>query len=136
MTTKLIPSLLAAAAMASAAPRPDMVVSTDWLAKHSADPGIVILHVAANRTAYDAGHIPGARFVPLAELAVTRNGVPNELANVDDLKKAMEAAGVSDDSRIVLRHLFQTDDNFHNDSCRWCLNIPLVDLELRHEIRS
>jgi thiosulfate/3-mercaptopyruvate sulfurtransferase len=60
------------------------------------------LDVAANRTAYDAGHIPGARFVGLPQLVVTRDGIPNELPPVADLKKVLEAAGVSDDSRIIL----------------------------------
>lgn len=102
MTMKFFGSLLVITAIASAASHPDMLVSTDWLAKHSTDANVVILHVAPNRTAYDAGHIPGARFVALPELAVTRDGILNELAPVDDLKKVMEAAGVSDDSRVIL----------------------------------
>jgi thiosulfate/3-mercaptopyruvate sulfurtransferase len=102
MTTKFLGSLLAVTAIVSAATRPDMLVSTDWLAKHSTDAKVVILHVAPNRTAYDAGHIPGARFVALPELAVTRDGIPNELAPVSDLTKVMEAAGVSDDSRVII----------------------------------
>ena len=101
MTTKLfLPALVAA--VLCAAPRPDILVSTDWLANHSADAKVVVLHIAASRATYDAGHIPGARFVALPELAITRDGVPNELAPVSDLKKVMEAAGVSDDSRVIL----------------------------------
>ena len=102
MTAKLMGSLLAIAAMASAATHTDMLVSTDWLAQHSTDARVVILHVAPNRTIYDNGHIPGARFVALSDLAVTVNGVPNELAPVADLKKVLEAAGVSDDTRVIL----------------------------------
>jgi thiosulfate/3-mercaptopyruvate sulfurtransferase len=79
-----------------------MVVSTDWLASHLSDPKIVILHVSANRTAYDAGHIPGARFVAQGDLAVTKDGVPNELPEVDKLKVLLESAGVSDDTRVIL----------------------------------
>jgi thiosulfate/3-mercaptopyruvate sulfurtransferase len=91
--------LLAAAAPAL---RSDMVVSGDWLAQHLNDPKIVILHVSRDRSAYDAGHIPGARFLPLTELAVTREGVLNELPPVDALKTLFERAGVSDDSRVIL----------------------------------
>ena len=79
-----------------------MLVSTDWLSKHLADANVVVLQVSANRTAYDAGHIPGARFVGLPDLVVTRNGVPNELPEVPALKKVFEAAGVSDNSRVIL----------------------------------
>ena len=94
--------LLATTALASAAVHPDMLVSTEWLAQHTTDTNVVILHVAANRTIYDNGHIPGARFLPLTELAVTVNGVHNEFPPVADLKKLLETAGVSDASRVIL----------------------------------
>src|SRR5882757_6491370 len=100
MIGKMFGTLLAVATLASAATRSDMLVTTDWLAMHQSDAKVVILHVAANRTAYDGGHIPGARFVGLPQLVVSRDGVLNELPPVADLKKVVEAAGVSDDSRV------------------------------------
>jgi thiosulfate/3-mercaptopyruvate sulfurtransferase len=54
-----------------------LLVQTNWLAAHLNDSNVVVLHVAPNRTSYDAGHIPGARFLPLSDVAVTRNGLPN-----------------------------------------------------------
>ena len=104
MTAKLLGSALAATLTLAAAPaaRKDMLVSTDWLAQHVNDANVVVLHVSANRTAYDAGHIPGARFVGLPEIAITRNGVPNELPDVPVLKKVFEGVGVSDNSRVIL----------------------------------
>jgi thiosulfate/3-mercaptopyruvate sulfurtransferase len=101
MTAKFFASFLALASLTAAATRPDMLVSTDWLAKHLTDSKVVVLHVSGNRTAYDAGHLPGARFVPLSDLAITRDGIPNELPPVADLKKVLEAAGVSDDTRVI-----------------------------------
>ena len=101
-TTKTLGALVAVSVIAAAAPRPEMLVSTDWLSQHLTDSKVVILHVAANRAAYDAGHIPGARFLAEADIVVTRDGVPNELPSVADLKRVMEAAGVSDGSRVVL----------------------------------
>jgi thiosulfate/3-mercaptopyruvate sulfurtransferase len=101
MTAKFFGSFLALASLTAAATRPDMLVSTDWLAKHLTDSKVVVLHVSGNRTAYDAGHLPGARFVPLSDLAITRDGIPNELPPVADLKKVLEAAGVSDDTRVI-----------------------------------
>jgi thiosulfate/3-mercaptopyruvate sulfurtransferase len=79
-----------------------MLVTTDWLAQHRNDPKLVVLHVSANRTEYEAGHIPGARFVALSDLAITRDGVHNEVPATGDLQKLMESAGVSDDSRVIL----------------------------------
>ncbi len=90
------------ACMAAPAVRSNMLVSTDWLSQHLNDQKLVILHISGNRTAYDAGHVPGARFVPLSDFVTTRDGIPNELPAVADLKKVFEAAGVSDESRVIL----------------------------------
>ena len=97
-----IGTALAIATTAFAASRPEMLVSTDWLAQHASDAKVVIVHVAANRAVYDAGHIPGARFIALSDMAITRDGIPNELAPVPDLKRVMEGAGISDDTRVIL----------------------------------
>ena len=90
--------IVAMAAIAAGATRPEMLVSTDWLSQHLSDPRIVVLHVSANRTGYDAGHVPGAGFVALSDLVVARDGIPNELPPAADLQRVMEHAGVSDDS--------------------------------------
>ncbi|MGA2327353.1 MAG: sulfurtransferase [Bryobacteraceae bacterium] len=90
------------AASAAAGPRLEMLVSTGWLADHLNDRNVVVLHIARDRAHYDAGHIPGACFVPWSELMVTREGVPNELPPVADIKRLFERCGVSDYSRVVL----------------------------------
>lgn len=82
--------------------RSSMIVTTDWLADHLRDPKVVVLHIAGDRADYNAGHIPGARFVSLSDIAVTKNGVPNELPSVAHLKKVFESVGVGDDSRAIL----------------------------------
>jgi thiosulfate/3-mercaptopyruvate sulfurtransferase len=79
-----------------------LLVQTNWLAAHLNDSNVVVLHVAPNRTSYDAGHIPGARFLPLSDVAVTRDGIPNQLPTVDAMKIAFERVGVGDKSRIVI----------------------------------
>ena len=104
MTARTFGSVLVFALTCAAAPavRSDMLVSTDWLAQHLSDPNLVILHISRDRAAYDAGHIPGARFVGQSELVVTRDGILNELPPAADLKALFERAGVSDDSRVIL----------------------------------
>jgi thiosulfate/3-mercaptopyruvate sulfurtransferase len=82
--------------------RGELLVSANALERTLDEPGTVVLHVGRDRQSYDAGHIPGARFVPLSSLVVEREGVPNELPPVAQLEEAFEAAGVSDDSRVVL----------------------------------
>lgn len=99
-------SSLIAAAFADTAKEPavrsEMLVSTEWMAKHIEDPKVVVLHIAKERQSYDAGHIPGARFVPWDELTATRDGVPNELPPVADLQKLFERLGVGDEARLIL----------------------------------
>lgn len=84
--------------------RSEMLVSTDWLAGHLDDPGLIVLSVSSDRDFYLSGHIPGARYLSLGDIAVTRNGVPNELPPVDQLQRVFEALGIAnaEDSRIVL----------------------------------
>jgi thiosulfate/3-mercaptopyruvate sulfurtransferase len=77
-------------------------VSADSLAAALADPGTVVLHVARDRSGHDAGHIAGARFLPLGAIVVERDGVPNELPEPAVLDSVFESLGVTDDSRVVL----------------------------------
>ncbi len=80
----------------------NMLVQTSWLAAHLSDKNLVILHVGANRAGYDAGHIPGARFLALSEIAVRRDGIPYNLPEMKQLKITFERLGVGDHSHVVL----------------------------------
>ena len=82
--------------------RSEMLVSTDWLAKHINDRDVFVIHVAAERKLFDDGHIPGARFLSSKEILTTRNGVANELPATADLQKVFEQLGVGDTGRIVI----------------------------------
>ena len=81
--------------------RSDMVVSTEWLAKNLERPELVVLHVAGARSGYDEGHIPGARFTSVRDVAVER-GTTNELPPVEDLVAWVRRLGMNERSRIVI----------------------------------
>lgn len=98
-TAALVLAYAAAAAAGESAPT---LVSTAWLAKHLGDPGLVVLHVSAQRADYDAGHVPGARFLPWAALTPSRDSLSVELPAAAALDSLLEAAGVRDDSRLVI----------------------------------
>ena len=104
MKIRLLSCLIVFSLVVSAAPalRSDMLVTTAWLGQHLNDSKLVILQVSRDRTAYDAGHIPGARFVALSDIVSTREGILNELPPAAALKSVFERAGVSDDSRVIL----------------------------------
>src|SRR5713226_8044873 len=77
-----------------------MLVSTAWLGEHLSDRSLVILNIGP-RAAFDAGHIPGARFIEMSSIS-TSQPLTLELPPVEKLKSAFEELGVSDSSRIVV----------------------------------
>ena len=103
---RLIAWLLLASAFAFAADpapnvRTDMLVSTAWVAEHLNDPNVVILHIGSEKSAYDAGHIPGARFLSTKDF-IKPDPPGSELPAPDVLQKAFAAVGVTDKTRIIL----------------------------------
>jgi thiosulfate/3-mercaptopyruvate sulfurtransferase len=82
--------------------RSRLLVTTDWLASHLQDPGLVIIHSSGQRSDYDAGHVPGARWLPWQAYTVQKNGLSTELPEAAQLDSALEAIGVSDASRIII----------------------------------
>ncbi len=80
----------------------EFLVSTDWLAQRLQSPGVVVVQVGRTDAAYLAGHIPGARFLPLTAVATTAGGVPNEFPPEAELVAAFRDLGVGDSARIVL----------------------------------
>src|ERR1041385_8282103 len=107
ISTKTLLSLLSGLLLAtphwspaqSAAP---ILVSTDWLAAHLRDAGLIVIHASQQKSDYDAGHVPGARFLPWQSYTVTRDGLSTELPDITQLDSALEGIGVSDRARIVI----------------------------------
>ena len=83
-------------------PHPEFLVSAAWLAAHLESPDVVVLHVGRSDSAYREGHIPGARFLPLAAVATTVKGVPNEFPAWGYLVATFRDLGVGDRARIVI----------------------------------
>jgi thiosulfate/3-mercaptopyruvate sulfurtransferase len=82
--------------------RESLIVSTDWLAKHLNDDSLVLLHVG-DKAEFQAGHIPGAQFIQLADISTPRGqGLILELPSVAHLTSTFEKLGVTDKSRIVV----------------------------------
>ena len=79
-------------------PRPDLVVSTPWLAAHLHDPGLVVVHVDHDPEAFRAAHIPGARYADAMALAAGDHDLPAPA----DLRRLVEELGIGHDDRVVL----------------------------------
>ncbi|MEO6446772.1 MAG: sulfurtransferase [Gemmatimonadaceae bacterium] len=96
----LMPSLLPAQA-ATRSPQP-LLVTIDWLAGHLRDPRVVVIHAASNRAEYDAGHVPGARFVAFNAYAISQDGLSSQMAPVAQLDSLLEGVGVNDGDHVVI----------------------------------
>ncbi|MFN7957025.1 MAG: rhodanese-like domain-containing protein [Holophagaceae bacterium] len=101
----LLVPVLGCALMAQApAPksRPELLVSTAWLAEHLRDPDLVLLHVADTFADYKRGHIPGARYLATAKFIDNSGALGSELPPVEVLTKTFSELGVSEKSRVVI----------------------------------
>lgn len=78
-----------------------LLVNAAWLHGRLADPDLIILHADRTRTTYDAGHIPGAQFVALADYTVNQP-LSTELPPLDPLRALVQRLGIHPTSRIVI----------------------------------
>ena len=101
LSTTILCSALLAIESANAVPG-EMLVTTDWLATHLHDSDLIVLCIVDDDRFYSSGHIPGAGMIRASEIVTSRDGIPNELPPVADLKRVFERAGVNNHSRIVL----------------------------------
>ncbi len=89
---------------------PKTLVSTDWLAQHLNDPDLRVLDGSwylpdAGRdpkAEYEQGHIPGARFFDIDEIADLRSDLPHMAPPPEKFMSRMRAMGVGDGHQIVV----------------------------------
>jgi thiosulfate/3-mercaptopyruvate sulfurtransferase len=110
---------------------PEMLVTTAWLAENLSEPDVIVLCINSTPEFYTKGHIPGARQIKLGDIAITRDGIPNELPSVEVLQRVFAAAGVSNSSRVVLYgerfNLFASRAYFTLDYLGVAARVALLD---------
>mgnify|MGYP001826343667 FL=1 len=80
-----------------------LLVSGGWLEENLSQPDLVVLHASRDGSDYEAGHIPGARLVLLDRIAWEgQDGVGVEVRRLPDVRAALEEAGVSNRSKVVV----------------------------------
>jgi thiosulfate/3-mercaptopyruvate sulfurtransferase len=98
----LLTILISASSAAAQQPAQPVLVNGQWLEQRLSEPGIAVLHIAGNRVEYDAGHIPGARFVAHAALTPRVGGLATQIPTEAQLDSVLEIAGVSDGMHVIL----------------------------------
>jgi thiosulfate/3-mercaptopyruvate sulfurtransferase len=89
---------------------PDALVSTEWLAAHLDDPHIRVADASFKlpgiaptaREDYDRGHIPGAVFFDIDDIAQPGTSLPHMIPSPDLFARKMEGLGIGDDDRVVV----------------------------------
>ena len=89
---------------------PQLIVSTDWLARHLDAPDVRVLdgswHMPATgrdaRAEYAEAHIPGAQFFDIDEIADTRSPLPHMAPPPEKFVSRVRAMGVGDGHRVVV----------------------------------
>lgn len=87
--------------------RPDVLVSTDWVAAHLNDPTIRIVESNEDQLLYPSGHIPGAVQVDWA--ADLNDPLRRDYLNREGFEKLMSRIGATRDTTIV----------FYGDKNNW-----------------
>ena len=89
---------------------PRSLVSTQWLETHLSDPDLRIFDASFHmpdagrdaRSEYEAGHITGARFFDIDEIADQRSALPHMAPPPEKFVSRMRAMGVGDGHQVVV----------------------------------
>lgn len=89
-------------ALAVLAASSGLLVSPAELAAMLKDPTVVVIAVGDRPGDFDAGHIPGARFVRYGDIAIEADGLTSELPPIDQLRRVLANAGIGDRSKVII----------------------------------
>ena len=79
---------------------PEVLVSTEWVAGHANDPGIRLVEVDVDTSAYEQGHIAGA--VGWNWQTQLQDGVRRDLISKAALEDLLGRSGISNDTTVIL----------------------------------
>ena len=89
---------------------PESLVETEWLAAHLDDPDIRVVDASFKlpgitptaREDYDRGHIPGAVFFDIDDIAEPGTSLPHMIPSPELFARKMEGLGIGDDDRVIV----------------------------------
>src|SRR5438552_2761960 len=89
---------------------PEALVGTEWLAAHLDDPHLRVVDASFKlpgitptaREDYDRGHIPGAVFFDVDDIAEPGTSLPHMIPSPELFARKMEGLGIGDDDRVVV----------------------------------
>ena len=79
---------------------PEALVSTEWVAAHGGDPGVRLVEVDVDTSAYEQGHIAGA--VTWNWQSQLQDNTVRDIVSRAEMERLLSAAGVGPDTAIIL----------------------------------
>jgi thiosulfate/3-mercaptopyruvate sulfurtransferase len=95
-----------------------VLVTTDWLAEHLGDEGVVVAEVDENPDLYDDGHVPGA--IKLHWRDDLEDPVERDLVEKEEFERLMGERGISNETTLVL---YGDKNNWFAAYAYWYLKI-------------
>src|ERR671934_114349 len=95
-----------------------VLVTTEWLAEHLNDGGVVVAEVDEDPDVYDEGHIPGA--IKLHWRDDLQDPVERDLVEREAFERLMGSRGISNDTTLVL---YGDKNNWFAAYAYWYLKI-------------
>ena len=80
--------------------RSDVLVDADWVEARIGDPGVVIVEVDEDTSAYDKGHIPSA--IKIDWKKDLQDPVRRDFVDKTGFENLMSERGISNDDTVVL----------------------------------
>ncbi|EIC84428.1 3-mercaptopyruvate sulfurtransferase [Serratia sp. M24T3] len=104
------------------------IVSTDWLASHLDEPGLIVIDCRKSKPGitppidfcgkYQEAHIPGAIYVEVDDISDCSTGLPHMMPSAEAFTLSMSERGISNDSTIIL---YDEGDLFSAPRVWWML---------------
>ena len=96
----------------------EVLVSTDWVARHGGDANVRLVEVDVDTTAYETGHVAGA--VDWGWQSDLNDPVRRDLIGKEDLERLLGQCGITPDTTVVL---YGDNNNWFAAFAHWILKI-------------
>ncbi|MFG1918567.1 sulfurtransferase [Micromonospora sp. NPDC048898] len=98
--------------------RDEVLVNTDWAARHLDAPGVVFAEVDEDTTAYDSGHIRGA--VKMDWKRDLQDPVRRDIISQEGFSELLSRLGIANDDTVIL---YGGNNNWFAAWALWCFEI-------------
>jgi thiosulfate/3-mercaptopyruvate sulfurtransferase len=97
---------------------PEVLVSTDWVVQHLADPKVKLVEVDVDSKSYDEGHVPNA--IAWAWNTQLSDQLRRDILSKEQLEALMSSSGISRDTTVVI---YGDNNNWFSAWALWQLKI-------------